>query len=87
MLYMGFELMSSTTAPNTACMVRHCYQLRHQTKPKKGVQVAYNAVHAVYSNLWLLSNLKDYLSTEHRVQFYKTYILKFMVIIEGLFIH
>ena len=26
------------------------------------------------SNLWLLSKLKDYLSTEHRVQFYKTYI-------------
>lgn len=26
------------------------------------------------SNLWLLSKLKDYLSIEHRVQFYKTYI-------------
>ena len=28
----------------------------------------------VSSNLWLLSKLKDYLSTEHRVQFYKTFI-------------
>ena len=28
----------------------------------------------ISSNLWLLSKLKDYLSTEHRVQFYKTYI-------------
>ena len=27
-----------------------------------------------FSNLWLLPKLKDYLSTEHRVQFYKTYI-------------
>ena len=26
------------------------------------------------SNLWLLSKLKDYLSTKHRVQSYKTYI-------------
>ena len=28
----------------------------------------------ISSNLWLLSKLKDYLSTEHRVQFHKTYI-------------
>ena len=28
----------------------------------------------ISSNLWLLSKLKDYLYTEHRVQFYKTYI-------------
>ena len=28
----------------------------------------------ISSNLWLLSRLKDYLSLEHRVQFYKTYI-------------
>ena len=28
----------------------------------------------IASNLWLLSKLKEYLSTEHRVQFYKTYI-------------
>ena len=28
----------------------------------------------IVSNLWLLSKLKEYLSTEHRVQFYKTYI-------------
>ena len=28
----------------------------------------------ISSNLWLLSKLKDYLSTEHRVQFYKAYI-------------
>ena len=28
----------------------------------------------ISSNLWLLSKLKDYLSTEHRVQFFKTYI-------------
>ena len=28
----------------------------------------------ISSNLWLLSKLKDSLSTEHRVQFYKTYI-------------
>ena len=28
----------------------------------------------ISSNLWLLSKLKEYLSTEHRVQFYKTYI-------------
>ena len=27
----------------------------------------------ISSNLWLLSRLKDYLSLEHRVQFYKTY--------------
>ena len=28
----------------------------------------------ISSNLWLLSKLKEYLSTEHRVQFYKTYL-------------
>ena len=28
----------------------------------------------ISSNLWLLSRLQDYLSLEHRVQFYKTYI-------------
>lgn len=28
----------------------------------------------ISKNLWLLSRLKDYLTTEHRVQFYKTYI-------------
>ena len=28
----------------------------------------------ISSNFWLLSRLKDYLSLEHRVQFYKTYI-------------
>ena len=28
----------------------------------------------ISSNLWLLSKLKDYLSTEHRVQCYETYI-------------
>ena len=28
----------------------------------------------ISSNFWLLSRLKDYLSIEHRVQFYKTYI-------------
>ena len=28
----------------------------------------------ISSNLWLLSKLKDYLSTEYRVQFYKIYI-------------
>ena len=28
----------------------------------------------ISSNLWLLSQLKEYLSTEHRVQFHKTYI-------------
>ena len=28
----------------------------------------------ISSNLWLLSKLKDYISTEHRVQFCKTYI-------------
>ena len=28
----------------------------------------------ISSNLWLLSKLKDYLFTKHRVQFYKTYI-------------
>ena len=28
----------------------------------------------ISSNLWLISKLKDYLSTKHRVQFYKTYI-------------
>ena len=27
----------------------------------------------IASNLWLLSKLKKYLSTEHRVQFYKAY--------------
>ena len=28
----------------------------------------------ITSNLWLLSRIKDYLSRDHRVQFYKTYI-------------
>ncbi len=28
----------------------------------------------INSNLWLLSRIKEYLSTEHRTQFYKTYI-------------
>ena len=31
-------------------------------------------VKKISSNLWLLSKLKEYLSLEHRVQFYKTYI-------------
>ena len=31
-------------------------------------------VKKISSNLWLLSKLKKYLSLEHRVQFYKTYI-------------
>ena len=34
----------------------------------------YSIAKKISSNLWLLSKLKEYLSTEHRVQFYKTYI-------------
>ena len=37
------------------------------------IHINFNAK-KISSNLWLLSKLKDYLSTEHRVQFYKTYI-------------
>ena len=48
-----------------------------------GVHIDYNLTWSIHinciakkisSNLWLLSKSKDYLSTEHRVQFYKTYI-------------